>query len=66
MARSREELENSIHNISVTVLRLEHEKPVIAIEVGIIAADNMQKVINECYDRIHELNAQIQIGDIRG
>jgi hypothetical protein len=63
---SPEELQNSIDNISKTVFMLEYEKWVIASEVGIVAADRIQQVIDDCYERIQELNAQIQLGDIRG
>jgi hypothetical protein len=60
--RSPEDIQNSINNITKTVLLLENEKWVIACEVGIVAADYTQRIIDECYEKMAELNAQRQIG----
>lgn len=55
--------QNSIDNISKSIFVLTYEKNVVAIEVGVHEADLIDRVIESCYEKIAELNAQITFGD---
>lgn len=41
---------------------LEHEKNVIGFEIGLVEKDTIDRVIESCYNKIRELNAQIEFG----
>lgn len=60
--RDKADIENSMFNISETVLHLENDKYVIALEVGIVESDMIQQVIDSCYEKLQELNAEKEIG----
>jgi hypothetical protein len=63
VSRHPDDIQNSIDNITHSVLKLETEKWVIGIEVDSIAMNMLQQVIDKCYNRMLELNAEKELGD---
>lgn len=57
--RSREEIQNSIDNLTKTIQFLSHERYVLLFEVGEEAVDTIDELIDMVYFRIAELNANL-------
>ena len=56
--------ENSIFNLERSKKILQFEKWVIACELGIEEADLIEQIIESCDERMAELNAQHQLGNL--
>lgn len=61
MERSKAQVVNSLHNLSVTYERLQNEYWVLRSEMGYETATRLERVIHCVGEQIKELNAELAV-----